>query len=172
MVTFEISVNGERRFVGDDVRAITVVSEWIARRRADRVSVHVGVGGPEERAVQYLGSDLHPGDEISIRLLEEEGVVAGEAPPGCSFCGQDVYSVTSLVSGPRLAICDSCLGSFDAVIRTAAALPPGASIEQQGDRRCGFCLQGVPEVPGLLVRQEAAICPECLHACVDMTRRS
>jgi hypothetical protein len=37
------------------------------------------------------------------------------------------------------------------------------------DQRFGFCLRD-PDVAGLLVRNAAAICPECLRACVDMTR--
>jgi hypothetical protein len=170
MAIFEISVNGERRFVGEGVKAVTLVSDPVARRQADRVSLHVGVGGPGEREVQYLGSDLHPGDEIVIRLLED-GEARGEAFESCSFCGQGVYEVGSLVAGTRTAICNACMQSFDAVVTAGAALPVGASIQQEGERRCGFCRRGVPEVPALLVRHEAAICPECLHACVDMTKR-
>jgi hypothetical protein len=170
VVTFEISVNGERRFVGDDVKAITVVADWIARRQVDRVSVHVGVGGPGEREVQYLGSDLHPGDEISIRVVAEEQALVSDAPEACSFCGSDMHHVRSLVAGRQVAICESCLSAFEAVVTRSAALPLGASIRQEGDARCGFCLKSPPDVAGLLVRNAAAICPECLRACVDITR--
>lgn len=170
MAIFEISVNGERRFVGESVKAVTVVSDPVAHSQADRVSLHVGVGGPGQRAVQYLGSDLHPGDEIVIRLLEDEATPDSEAFESCNFCGQGVYEVGSLVAGTRIAICNSCMLSFDAVVTAGAPLPVGASIQQEGDRRCGFCRRGVPEVPALLARNEGAICPECLHACVDMTK--
>jgi hypothetical protein len=171
MVAFEISVNGQRRFVGDDVTAITLAADWVARRKADRVSLHVGVGEPGERQVQYLGADLGPGDEISIRVLSDEGSEAdGGAPESCSFCGSSMHEIASLVAGPQVAICDSCLVSFDAVVAHGAPLPVGASIREQGDVRCGFCQKGPPELAGLLVRNAAAICPECLRACVDMTR--
>lgn len=170
MVAFEISVNGERRFVGDDVRAITLVADWVARKRTDRVSVHVGVGPPEDREIQHFGSDLRPGDEISIRVLADEVIAASEGPKACSFCGNDMHYLTSLVAGPKVAVCDSCLVAFDAVVTQGAALPVGASIQQEGDRQCGFCLKGTPEVAGLLVRNRAAICPECLRACMDITR--
>jgi hypothetical protein len=169
MAIFEISVNGERRFAGEGVKAVTLFSDPVARRQADRVSLHVGVGGQGEREVQYLGSDLHPGDEIVIRLLEDEAP-RGDAFESCSFCGEGVYEVASLVAGTRIAICSSCMRSFDGVVTAGAPLPAGASIRQEGDRRCGFCRRGVPEVPALLARNEAAICPECLHACVDMTK--
>jgi hypothetical protein len=168
MVSFEISVNGERRFVGDDVRAITVVTEWITRRQDDRVSVHVGLGGAGERAIQHLGADLHPGDEITIRVREDDELPASDVPEACSFCGSGTHHISSLVAGPQVAICDSCLRAFDAVVTRGAALPVGGSIRQDGDLRCGFCLKGPPEVAGVLVRNAAAICPECLHACVDM----
>ena len=72
MATFEILVNGERRFVGEDVTAITLAADWVSRREAERVSLHVGVGEPDERQVHYLGADLVPGDEISIRVLSDE----------------------------------------------------------------------------------------------------
>lgn len=170
MATFEISVNGERRFVGDDVKAITVVCDWIERRRADRISVHVGVGGPGERDVQHLGSDLYPGDEISIRVLSDEEAATNEGPQGCSFCGQDIGRIRSLVAGPQVAICDGCLLAFDGVVTERKALPLGASIQQDGDQRCGFCLKGVADVAGLLVRNAAAICPECLRVSVDIMR--
>jgi hypothetical protein len=172
MVAFEISVNGQRRFVGDDVTAITLGADWVARRKADRVSLHVGVGEPGERQVQYLGADLGPGDEISIRVLtdEESEAAESEAPESCSFCGSSMHDVRSLVSGPQVAICNTCLSSFDAVVAHGAPLPVGASIREQGDVRCGFCQKGPPEIAGLISRNAAAICPECLRACVDMTR--
>jgi hypothetical protein len=172
MVAFEISVNGQPRFVGDDVTAITLAADWVARRKADRVSLHVGVGEPGERQVQYLGADLGPGDEISIRVLSDQEREAADstAPESCSFCGNSMHQIKSLVAGPQVAICDSCLVSFDAVVARAAPLPLGASIKEQGDVRCGFCQKGPPEIAGLLSRNAAAICPECLRACVDMTR--
>jgi hypothetical protein len=150
MVAFEISVNGQRRFVGEDVTAITLAADRVARRKADRVSLHVGVGEPGERQVQYLGADLEPGDEIAIRVLsdEEREAAAGGAPESCSFCGSDVHAIRSLVAGPQAAICDSCLTSFHAVVARGAALPVGASIQDQGDARCGFCQKGPPEMAG------------------------
>jgi hypothetical protein len=47
-------------------------------------------------------------------------------------------------------------------------LDPG----HRGDARCGFCQKGPPELAGLLVRNAAALCPECLRACVDVAKRT
>lgn len=169
MAAFEIFVNGERRLVGDDISAVTLASDWVPRRHAQRVSLHVGVGPSGERQVQYLGADLHPGDEITIRVLDEDDARAcGDIGP-CSFCGSDVSSVKSLISGPRVSICDACLAGFTAVVARGAPLPIGATIQERGTARCGFCGKTPPEVPGVLARNGAAICPECLRACADMT---
>ena len=72
------------------------------------------------------------------------------------------------MAGPQVAICDTCVTSFHAVVTQGAPLPDGASIEENKDLRCGFCQKAPPEVPGLLVRNAVAVCPECLHACADM----
>jgi hypothetical protein len=169
MVAFEILVNGERRFSDDRVTAITLAADWVSRRNAERVSLHVGVGEPGERQVQHLGADLGPGDEITIRVLAERDHVLRD-PELCSFCGSEVQSVKSLVAGPQVAICDACLAAFSAVVASGARLPIGASIHERGDIRCGFCRKAPPKVPGVLVRNGAAVCPECLRACADVTQ--
>jgi hypothetical protein len=113
---------------------------------------------------------LRPGDEISIRVLADDEATASDAPEACSFCGSDMHHIESLVAGPQLAICDACICAFDAVVMRSQPLPLGAFIQQAGDLTCGFCLKGPPELAGLLVRNAAAICPECLRTCVDVTR--
>ena len=170
MAAFEISVNGERRFIGKDVKSITLVSDWVAHRQGERVSVHVGVGEPGVAEVQYLGADLRPGDEISIRVLTEPEklAAAGEAFESCSFCRSDNYQIGSLVAGSQVAICDICVSAFHSAIAYNTALPSGTSIQEQGDALCGFCQKTPPEIAGLFVRNAAAVCPECLRACLDL----
>jgi hypothetical protein len=170
MAAFEIEVNGERRFAGAEVTAITLVTEWVPRRKADRVSVHVAVGGTGSDHVQCLGADLKPGDDITIRVLDEQALQAAisAAPHSCSFCAREARDVESLVSGHQIAICDSCLSAFQAVIARSGALLAGTTIRDTAGILCGFCRKEPPEVAPLLVRNGAAICPECLRACVDM----
>ena len=171
MAAFEILVNGERRLVGTDITAITLAADWVSRRQAERVSLHVGMGQTGERQVQYLGADLAPGDEITIRVLHEEArhEASDESLERCGFCGSDAEVVKSLVAGPRASICDACLSRFTAVVAHGAALPIGASIQERSGTHCAFCRRAPPEVPGVLVRNGTAICPECLRACADMT---
>ena len=171
MAAFEILVNGERRFVGEDVTAITLAADSVARRNAERVSLHVGVGEPEDRQVHYLGADLGPGDKITIRVMPNDEVSdsSDDAPDRCSFCGSGIHSVRSLVAGPQVAMCDSCVAVFHGVLSRGDPLPIGAAIQEHGEASCGFCSKMLPDVPGLLVRNAAAVCPECLRTCVEIT---
>jgi hypothetical protein len=171
MAAFEIRVNGQHRFVGEPVGAITLVADGAAGGKTERVYLHVGIGEAGDYEVQYLGGDLRPGDEISIRVVadDEELTDPSRPPTSCSFCGANNYDIGSLVGGGRAAICDFCIQAFHGVIARGAALPLGASIQDRVEGQCNFCLKSPPEVPGLLVRNTAAICPECLHVCVDLT---
>lgn len=169
MITFEIRVNGEERFSGDGVNAVTLVSDWIARRGRTRVQLHVGAGDPGDQEVHHLGADLGAGDEITIRLVEDGIDGAGPlAQEICSFCARDITHFRSLVAGAQVAICDSCVAAFEAVLHDRGPLPLGTSVHDRGDLACGFCLKTPPDVPGLLVRNGAAICPECLRVCGDL----
>ena len=107
MAVFEIKVNGERRFRGDDVRAITLVSDVVGRREVERIAMHVGTGGPGAREAHYLAANLVAGDEITIRVLEDRELQAGSypVPEGCSFCGSSLNDVQSLVTVRHQAIC-------------------------------------------------------------------
>jgi hypothetical protein len=174
MVAFELSVNGQRRFIGDAVTAITLVSELAGRRQADRVSMHVGTGGPGDREVHRLAADLKPGDEVVIRVLGEEEIHrnAFPSPEACSFCGVPDVLVQSLLVSGRTAVCDVCLASLSDTVVRGAALPLGASIRSDaGGMTCGICGKTPPEVPALLARNGSAICPECLRSCVELVGR-
>ena len=171
MAVFEIKVNREFRFRGDDVTAITVVSDLVGKAQVERIAMHVGAGGPGERTIHHLAADLVPGDEITIRVVEDSEFdgLASPAPKGCSFCGSPSHDVHSLVTTKHQAICDACLSSFSAVVLRGAALPVGASLrETTGAPSCAFCDKAPPDVPAVLVRNDAAICPACLRSCVDL----
>lgn len=168
MIVFELLVNGEPRFRGQGVRAVTLVSDWIAKRSRDRVQLHVGAGEPGFEEVHHLGADLVAGDEITIRLLDEAPPEDDDARMTCSFCARDHSHFQSLVSGPRIAICDTCVASFGSVLYERGPLPLGTSVHDRGDLACGFCLKTPPDVPGLLVRNGAGICPECVRVCADI----
>jgi hypothetical protein len=62
MTTFEIKVNGEDRFVGEGVCAITLATDRLTHPKSDRVSLLVGVGEAADYEVQYLGAELAPAE--------------------------------------------------------------------------------------------------------------
>jgi len=105
VVWFEIRVNGEQRFRGDNVTAVTLVTERVGRRASDRVMLHVGEGAAPEREVHHFGADLIAGDELSIRLLDDaEGQAQASAPEACSFCARDIHHLQSLLTGSKVAV--------------------------------------------------------------------
>jgi hypothetical protein len=127
-------VNGEQRSRGDNVTAVTLVSERVGRRPYDRVSLHVREGESPEREVHHFSSDLAAGDEIAIRLLDDaDGQAQASAPEACSFCARDLHHLHSLVAGSKVAICDGCISAFEAVIRQGASLPLGTFVQDDGE---------------------------------------
>ena len=42
----------------------------------------------------------------------------------CSFCGRSEHEVTSLVAGPRVYICDTCIDACSAIIAAERSKTP------------------------------------------------
>jgi hypothetical protein len=171
MIAFEIRINGELCGIGQDVTAVTLVADWVQRRRAERVSLHVGHpeghGPSNERTVHWLDAHLGVGDEVVIRIVD----VAESASPGletCSFCAGDLSGAASLIHGRQVAICSSCIALFDASLAAGMPLPLGAQFQDDPKQGCGFCGKAPGEVPGVVVRNGAALCPECLRSCAEI----
>jgi len=55
--------------------------------------MRIGVGAPGDRQVQYLGSDLRAGDEIAIRVLDDDQPTDDQVPEACSFCGTNIHEL-------------------------------------------------------------------------------
>jgi hypothetical protein len=168
MVGFRITINGNTYCESDDISALTMVAEVVARRTGYRISLHAGSG---DAPVQWLAADLKIGDEIVIRVVDL-AEAEETSPLGCSFCGREVPDVSTLVQGPAAAICDDCIRSFRTALRNATQLPVGASIRGDSEWRCGFCSNQPTNGGGLVVRNGAAVCPECLRACSDILDES
>jgi len=169
MVAFEISINGEQRCFEQEVTAVTLVADRVDRRNAERVSIHVGGadGSGQSSLPQWLGAHLRAGDEVVIRIVEVEEDVDQFIHP-CSFCGAEDREVSSLVRGLDVGICYECIAEFDAFLKSRAKLPLGASIQDRPDRECAFCERQSGDIAGLLVRNGAGICAECLRSCSDL----
>ena len=173
MIAFEILVNGERCCIGQDVTAVTLVVDWVQRRRAERVSLHVGhpegSAPSDERTVHWLDGHLGVGDEVVIRIVDtEESEPASPKFTTCSFCAAELSGVASLVSGRQVAICSRCIALFDAALASGSPLPLGAQFQDDPQRGCDFCGKVPGDIPGVVVRNGAALCPECLRSCAEI----
>jgi hypothetical protein len=177
MILFEITINGKPYEPITEVTTLTMVSEalgldggegeLIRRRPPERVSLMVS-GDPDD-PIQALAANLAPGDEVVIRVVEEETEPADPYPQDrCAYCGRDWAQVKQMIVGLQAGICDACSREFSSALIGQARLPLGASLRVDGDLKCGFCNAPPSATGGAIVRNGAAICPACLHACVDL----
>jgi ATP-dependent protease Clp ATPase subunit len=110
---------------------------------------------------------LSVGDEIAIRVVDTSEFETSE-PLTCSFCGREVHEVSTVVQGHTAAICDRCIISFSSAVKNATELPVGASIRDESTWTCGFCHNQPGDIAGVVVRNGAAVCPECLRSCAEI----
>jgi len=165
MVAFRVSINGKPYCETEDITAITLVAELMNRRNRDRVTLHAS--SADDRTLQWLNAQLGVGDEIQVRIIDASEIV-DSSPTGCNFCGRSIHELENLVQGTDVAICNHCVTAFAATVKNGTHLPLGASIRDDSERSCGFCRKQPGDVPGVVVRNGAAICPECLRACSDI----
>ena len=165
MVALQITINGQPYCEVDEISAVTIVAELMNRRNADRVSIHATSG--HEQKLHWLGAHLGVGDEIQIRIVDATDI-PDSRPEGCNFCGRSIDEFQNLVQGADVAICDGCVAGFALSLTKSAALPVGASIRDGSGQSCGFCRKQSGDIAGVIVRNGAAICPECLRACSDI----
>ena len=112
----------------------------------------------------------------------------------CSFCGKRKGEVKRLVSGPRVFICNECVGRCREVIgprppasdehdpsaRTTmeempTQFPPADEDEDvtaekrpPDDRHCSFCGKARHKVGTLVSGPSVTICNECVELCEDV----
>jgi len=165
LITFQISINGKTYHESEEITVLTMIVEEVRRRMEPRISLHAGSAG--EGALQWLKPNLGVGDEIVIRIVETAEQEDSESLM-CSFCGREAHEVSNLIAGQSAFICDGCIQGFGSALRDGTALPLGASIRDEYEWACGICDKHPGAIPGVIVRNGAAICPECLHACSDI----
>lgn len=109
----------------------------------------------------------------------------------CSFCGKRRAEVRRLISGPRVFICDECVGRCrqvlgprliaedapDAPERTTADMPAQAIPDDEeitaerkppDEHHCSFCGMLKTEVARLVAGPTVYICNECVELCEDV----
>jgi hypothetical protein len=161
---FQITINGKPYGESEDITVVTMVAEQVRGSKGERISLYASGG---ESQVRWLAANLTVGDEVVVRIVDASEV-EDALPLGCNFCGRDIHDVSHLLHGPAAAICDGCIASFSEAVKNVGSLPLGASIRDDPEWTCGFCTNQPGRIPGVVVRNGAAICPECLRACVDI----
>jgi ATP-dependent protease Clp ATPase subunit len=108
----------------------------------------------------------------------------------CSFCGKRRVEVRKLISGPRVFICDECVGRCREVIgplpaddvarapeRTTADMPAQALVDDDDvtaerkppdEEHCSFCSRPKTDVARLVTGPTVHICNECIALCEDI----
>jgi hypothetical protein len=164
MLALQITINGQSYCETDEITALTIVAELMKRGRSDRVSIYAA---SDDERIHWLGAHLGIGDEIRVCIIDAADVV-DSGPGGCDFCGRSIQEFQRLVQGLDVSICDQCAAAFAVSVKDSVALPLGASIRDGSGQSCGFCRKQGGDIAGVVVRNGAAICPECLRACADI----
>jgi ClpX C4-type zinc finger len=166
MSAFRISINGKPWFDSDDLTTLTMAIEELRRNPRPRISIHAAAG---EGPMQWLDADLKAGDTIVIEVLADVEEDEEETSPlVCSFCGRPSHDVHHLLESRSTRLCSVCVADFGAALSNSGALPVGASFRDEPERVCGFCGRHPKDIPGVIVRNAAAICPPCVHASADI----
>lgn len=92
----------------------------------------------------------------------------------CSFCGHDQKHVKTLIAGPGVFICDTCIGRVDKVLAsTASAVGTPIAVIQRVPaearaERCSFCGRRRYQAAAMARAGDARMCGECLQLCREI----
>ncbi|MFC7614690.1 ClpX C4-type zinc finger protein [Actinokineospora soli] len=109
------------------------------------------------------------------QMVEEAGGTPGWKPrrkppaPACSFCGAVQTDPASLVAGPGVFICRSCVEfSTEAITEAKSLVDEGASAAVATPLVCSFCDRPAAEVEHLLTGPGVRICDRCVRFCTEI----
>jgi hypothetical protein len=165
MVAFRIKINGKPFCDSEEITALTVVSDEVTKAEKYNISLHASAG---EGSLQWLASNLTVGDEILVQI-EDSVEQPDSVPNACNFCGKDMHDVSNFITGQLAAICNRCVAEFSESLINGKKLPLGAAIRDESSWTCAFCEKHPDNIPGVIVRNGTAICPECLRVCSDIS---
>jgi hypothetical protein len=83
----------------------------------------------------------------------------GERPVlRCSFCNKSQRDVRLLIAGPKVYICDECVGiCLEIITESKENLPP----PDPGTLRCAICKSWIPRDRALVLGTGASLCEIC-----------
>ena len=162
--TLRVSINGEPYCDGEDFTTITMAVDEVSRRAERRITLYASGG---DGHLKWMTADLTAGDQIVIEIVDAAAERRSE-PPHCDFCGRDVFEARTLLHGTTGSICDVCIMEFSTAVHRAGPLPIGASFRGAPALPCRFCGKEPPAIEGVVMRNGAAICAECLRTSADL----
>lgn len=90
----------------------------------------------------------------------------------CSFCGRSDQEVAKLVAGPKVLICNECVGlarrATDEGTAVESALTRLEPLPTRGDVPCSFCAKPAAEVSSMVTGQGRCLCGDCLDLCEEI----
>jgi hypothetical protein len=82
----------------------------------------------------------------------------------CTWCERPPSEVSKLVAGPRVFICDRCLGQAERALADPHGAADGLEQAPKGGReRCAFCRRRPDEERAVVTGPTANICSECMR---------
>ena len=94
------------------------------------------------------------------RTLERDAV--------CSWCERPPSEVSKLIAGPKVYICDSCVGAAERAVKfTATGDSTLTTLSGATRHRCSFCRKRGTDSRSLVIGA-ANVCGECLIVCRDI----
>jgi hypothetical protein len=88
----------------------------------------------------------------------------------CTWCGRPPSEVSKLVAGPKVYICDGCIGAAQAAAGTGRD-PTGRFTRRSTPRgawRCAFCSRRAGAGRSLLTARAGHVCSECLQVSAEI----
>ena len=108
------------------------------------------------------------------QMVDEAGGTPGWKPrrkppaPACSFCGVVQTDPASLVAGPGVFICRSCVEFSTEAISEARSLAIETDVPVATPLVCSFCDRPAAEVEHLLTGPGVRICDRCVRFCTEI----
>jgi len=84
----------------------------------------------------------------------------------CTWCDRPPGEVSKLIAGPTVFICESCIQTAEAMLKTARGAGP-KSAERGSRTRCSFCRKRADATRSLAIGP-ANVCSECLRICREI----
>jgi len=85
----------------------------------------------------------------------------------CSWCGHPPGEVARLIAGPKVFICDACVGAAERVLQGANDHSALRRLDGGRRRRCDFCGKRAADSRPVVIGP-ANVCGECLRVCREI----